>query len=282
MLFASNHIAARVAFDAGAGLVLAIVLRSAVAAIIMSSIAMVKKQSFRVLPVKRPWLAAIGFLIAFQSWCLYSSVAIMPVAISLLLVNAWPVIYIAVSWALGGTRPSLPLILALGVIVSGLALVMNVSSASASLDLSTSQWWLGVFYGLAAAVLLATAMWITNNKLNTMAGSVRSAYSMMIVSSSLLVIGLMGWLPSNFSLPSSIWGYVGLVCLALFYGVASTILFVLAPRLDMSRNSPILNFEPVASVILGYVLLGQVLTPIQLVGGAMVVGGIVIVGLLRS
>lgn len=282
MLFAGNHVSARIAFDNGAGLVLAIVLRSAAAAIIMSSIAMLKKQSFRVLPTKKPWLAAIGFLIAFQSWFLYSSVAIMPVAVSLLLVNSWPVIYIAASWALGGNRPSLHLVLALGVIVTGLALVMNVSSVSANVELTVSQWWLGVFYGLAAAVFLASAMWITNNKLNTMPGSVRSSYSMMIVSSSLLVIGLMGWLPSNFSLPTSIVGYVALVCLAMFYGISSTILFVLAPRLDMSRNAPILNFEPVASVILGYVLLGQILTPIQLIGGAMVVGGIVIVGLIRS
>jgi len=58
------------------------------------------------------------------------------------------------------------------------------------------------------------------------------------------------------------------------------LLFVLAPRLDMASNSPMLNSEPVAALFLAYVLLGQLLNEIQLVGGVIVVVGIVSLGLM--
>lgn len=247
----------------------------------MFTVARVKRQSFKVPVNTRPWLITIGFLIAFQSWSLYSSVAIIPVAVALLMVNSWPVMYIIISWLAGGQRPSLPLAVSLGVIILGLTLVMNVSGVMNDPNLTIGQWWLGIFYGLAAAVVLAFAMWITNNKMSEISGSVRSTYTMLIVSSSLLTIGLLGWLPSNFSLPASFNGYLGLFFLTVFYGVGSTVLFVLAPKLDMTRNSPVLNFEPVASLLLGFIFLGQVLSSIQLIGGALVVAGIVSVGLIR-
>ena len=60
-----------------------------------------------------------------------------------------------------------------------------------------------------------------------------------------------------------------------------TLLFVLAPKLDMNRNAPILNVEPVVSLGLAYVFLGQVLNSGQLIGGAMVVAGIICIGLMR-
>lgn len=281
VLFASNHVAARIAFDDGAGLVLAIVLRSVVAGLIMFTVARVQRQSFKVPVNTRPWLITIGFLIAVQSWSLYSSVSVIPIAVALLMLNAWPVIYITISWLAGGQRPSLPLALSLGVIIFGLTLVMNVSGAMNDPSLTTGQWWLGISYGLTAAVVFAFAMWIINNKMGAISGSVRSSYTMLIVGSSLLTIGLFGWLPSSFSLPASFNGYLGLFLLTVFYGVASTVLFVLAPKLDMTRNSPVLNFEPVASLLLGFVFLGQVLSPIQLIGGGLVLTGIVSVGLIR-
>lgn len=50
----------------------------------------------------------------------------------------------------------------------------------------------------------------------------------------------------------------------------------------MARNSPILNFEPVASLFLGYLFLGQFLNTMQLIGGAIVVLGIMAIGLSRA
>jgi drug/metabolite transporter (DMT)-like permease len=83
------------------------------------------------------------------------------------------------------------------------------------------------------------------------------------------------------AMPESALGWWSLATLALLYGVAFSVLFICLPRLDMARNAPAMNTEPVAALVLGYLVLGQVLTSTQLVGGAMVLSGIVLLGLSR-
>ncbi len=72
----------------------------------------------------------------------------------------------------------------------------------------------------------------------------------------------------------------GLALLACYTAVLF-LLFIFVLRLDMARNAPVMNFEPVASLLLGYIA-GQMLTPSQLVGGAVVVGGIVVLSLSKA
>ncbi|MNF03019.1 EamA-like transporter family protein [compost metagenome] len=53
-------------------------------------------------------------------------------------------------------------------------------------------------------------------------------------------------------------------------------LFVSVPRLNMPQNAPVMNVEPIATLLFGWVLLDQVLSGMQLLGGAIVVTGIVL------
>jgi drug/metabolite transporter (DMT)-like permease len=76
--------------------------------------------------------------------------------------------------------------------------------------------------------------------------------------------------------PADAQGWIGLALLTLFYGTAFSLLFVLMPRLDMARNASALNIEPVAVLVLGWVVLGQALAPLQVVGALLVVAGIVL------
>jgi len=78
-----------------------------------------------------------------------------------------------------------------------------------------------------------------------------------------------------FALPDSPAGWLGLVLLSVLYTVAFTTLFALLPRLGAVNNAPILNFEPIAALILGYLVLGQRVLPIQMVGALLVIGAIV-------
>ena len=62
----------------------------------------------------------------------------------------------------------------------------------------------------------------------------------------------------------------------MLYGIAFTLLFVCVPRLNMAQNAPVMNIEPIATMLLGWALLDQHLSGLQLLGGAVVVGGIVL------
>lgn len=276
-LFASNHIAARFAFDNGAGLILAVLARGLMSLLFMLAIVFINKSSLFIPPHLRKWQVALGLLIAFQSLFLYSAITLIPVPMALLLVNTWPMMFILASWLLGRSQPKLPVLLMLALILVGLFLVLDIDT---SIELETS-WLLGVFFAWFSAVLLAATMWITQYYLAELPGSVRSTYTMMGVLAVVIIVGVLNVVPNGLSLPHNTTGWYGLLSLSIFYGIAITLLFVLAHKLDMARNSPILNFEPVASIFLAYGFLGQVLNSMQLLGGAIVVLGIVSIGFMK-
>lgn len=278
-LFASNHIAARIAFDAGAGVALAILARSSFASVLMTFLAIKQRASFFVAGKDAKWLVIIGVFIAGQSWALYTAVSMIPVPVALLLVNTWPAIYLMFNWLFLGLPISARLAGAMIVIGFGLFLVLNIGAVQFSLN---SDQGLGIALGLSAAMFLASAMWITNHRVSHLPGPVRSSYTMITVA--LMMVGAGLGLPDStiFDLPTTANGFLGIAGLAIFYGIASTILFVWAPKLNMAKNAPILNFEPVASLFLSYWFLNQTLLPIQLIGGLLVIIGVMVIGVQKN
>jgi drug/metabolite transporter (DMT)-like permease len=67
----------------------------------------------------------------------------------------------------------------------------------------------------------------------------------------------------------------------LLYGTAFTILFTLLPKLGVVGNSPILNVEPVAALVMAWLILDQQVATIQFVGALVVVGAVMTLGLRR-
>jgi drug/metabolite transporter (DMT)-like permease len=51
-------------------------------------------------------------------------------------------------------------------------------------------------------------------------------------------------------------------------------MFVLLPRLGAVNNAPIMNFEPIAALVLGSQILGQKVLPVQIAGALLVIGAI--------
>ena len=62
------------------------------------------------------------------------------------------------------------------------------------------------------------------------------------------------------------------------YGSAITSLFVLLPRLGAVNNMAILNFEPIAVLGIAWVLLGQAVSALQVLGAFVVIGAILWMG----
>lgn len=281
-MFAANHVSARLAFDNGTGLLLAVLMRSGVACLILLTLVVVQKKRLWLPPGTWPWQLAVGLLIAIQSVSLYSAVARLPVVIALLLVNTFPIQLALLSWALGGPRPSLRSCLIMGTILIGLLVVLDIPSWFADANAMGPEWLVGIGFGLSAAFAFACALWVTEHRLARVGSTLRSLLTMQTVFIVMIVGGLLGVVPGGMSLPDNSAGWIGLALLALLYGSAFSLLFIFVPRLDMARNAPVMNFEPVASLLLGYIVLGQMLSPSQLVGGAVVVGGIVVLSLSKG
>ncbi|WP_028670914.1 DMT family transporter [Saccharospirillum impatiens] len=281
-LFAANHVAARVAFDDGTGVLLAILTRGSLAFLMMLTLVLAQGHRLSIPAGKRRWQLLLGAMIAGQSLCLYSAVARIPVAVALLLVNTWPLLYALLTWLLGGRRPTLRYALIMTVILVGLVMVLDLGTWLADPTAMGPSWLPGVIMAESAALFFAVAIWVTENRLSQLPGAVRSVFTMVTVLALMAIGGGLGIVPGGLNLPQSQAGWIALASLATLYGTASTVLFVLVPRLNMARNAPVMNLEPVASLFLGFVILGQVLAPVQLLGGAVVLSGIIWLSVMRK
>lgn len=274
--FAGNHIAARIAFDDDTGVLLAILCRSGLTLLALAGLVLWQRQPLGLPAGSWRWQWLLGLLIATQSLCLYSAVARIPVALALLVGNTFPILLALLTWALGGPRPTRRTALLMGLILFGLVLALDVPARLNGSVEANPDWTLGVSLAFCAACVFACALWITDHKLAAVRGPVRSMLTLLIVFASMLVAGAGGLVPAGLALPGSSDGWLALASLVVLYGTAFTLLFVCMPRLNMAQNAPVMNIEPIATLLLGWALLGQQLNTLQLLGAAVVVCGIVL------
>ncbi|WP_017906337.1 EamA family transporter [Pseudomonas asplenii] len=273
--FAGNHIAARIAFDHDTGLLLAILCRSGITLLALAAVVFWQRESLRLKAGTWRWQLLMGVLIATQSFCIYSAVARIPVALALLVGNTAPILLALLNWALGGRAPSRQALLLMGMILLGLLFALDVPQRLGGGG-DESHWLEGVLFALAGAAVFACALWITEHRLAQVRGSVRSLLTLLVVFCVTALLGLSDLLPGGVSPPSAPTGWLALGCLVLLYGLAFSLLFICVSRLDIVRNAPVMNVEPIASLLLGWLILDQLLSGMQVLGGLIVVGGIVL------
>lgn len=280
LMMGANHVAARLAFDHGVDVLTAVSFRSGVTALVVGALVLWTGVPRRLTPRHRRALPAIGVLIALQSFCLYSAVARLPVALALLAFNTYPLSTALWARLLYGHQPERRVLLAMPVLLLGLALALDVLGAASGLG-AAAQWGrigAGVAFALAASVTFGLALVWTQHEAGDLDGRLRTATTMGLVG--LLALAAVG-VQGGFHWPQAAPGWWGLALLTLLYGTAFTIMFTVLPRLGVVGNSAIMNVEPVFALGLAWVFLGQAIAPVQLLGAALVVCTVIWLGLRR-
>jgi drug/metabolite transporter (DMT)-like permease len=278
-VFAANHIAARLAFDHGASVAAAVAVRSGLTAVAM--LALLRLQGIP-LALPRATMArglGIGLLVAVQSYCLYSSVAIIPVALALLAFNTYPMLFVLLAWAADGAHPGRRAFIAMPLALFGLVLALDVVG---TVETMTGRWaeiGVGVGWALGAATSFALVLYLTTRHLQEVDGRMRTLLTMVTTA---VVIGAAGALTGDLSLPADATGWLGLTLLTLLYGAAITALFTVVPKLGAASKTAALNFEPIAALALGWAILGQSMAPRQMLGALIVVGAVLLLGTRRG
>jgi drug/metabolite transporter (DMT)-like permease len=280
-MMGANHVAARVAFNHGVDVATAVVMRSTVTALVIVAILAVQQVRVRFDARQRRFLPLIGLLIGVQSLCLYSSVARLPVALALLAFNTYPIWTALWSALFYRRRPERAMLLAMPVILFGLALALDVLGAASGLG-AAGQWGrigAGVAFALAAAATFGLALVLTQHEAAAVDARVRTATTMGLAAVvALTAVGAQG----GFQLPTAPAGWGGLAALTFLYGTAFTIMFTVLPRLGVVGNSAIMNVEPVFALVLAWAVLGQSIAPVQVVGALVVVGAVMALGLRKG
>jgi drug/metabolite transporter (DMT)-like permease len=280
LMMGANHVAARIAFNNGVDVATAVVFRSVVTATVIVVLLVAQGARVRFTRRHRQMLPVIGLLIGVQSLCLYSAVARLPVALALLAFNTYPIWTAFWARVVYGQRAERAMLVAMPVILLGLALALDVFGAASGLG-AAGQWariGAGVAFALAAAGTFGLALVITQHEAGDVDGRVRTATTMTIAGLvALATVGLQG----GFHLPAAAPGWWGLATLTFLYGTAFTIMFTVLPRLGVVGNSAIMNVEPVFALVLGWLILGQAIAPVQVAGALIVVGAVMVLGMRR-
>lgn len=278
LMMGANHVAARIAFNNGVDVATAVVFRSVITAIALVVLIAVQQVPARFTPRNKRFLPLIGLLVGFQSLFLYSAVARLPVALALLAFNTYPIWIAFWAWLIYRHTAERPLLIAMPVILVGLALALDVFGAASGLG-AAGQWariGAGVAFALAAAATFGIAMVITQHEAADVDGRVRTAATMTVAG--MVALGTVA-LQGGFHLPTAAAGWWGLATLTFLYGTAFTIMFTVLPKLGVVGNSAIMNVEPVFALVLAWLILGQAIAPVQVAGALLVVGAVVALGL---
>jgi drug/metabolite transporter (DMT)-like permease len=220
-------------------------------------------------------LAAVaGCQLAF-----FNAVQTLPVAVALLLEYSGALMVVLWLWLRHGTRPRRLTVAGAAVAVGGLVLVLEVLG-SADLDLR------GVLWGLAAAVGLATYFVLSAQADGGLPPLVVAWGGLAVGGAALLAAGAVGVLPLAAPrtevtlLDVQVSWLVPLLGLSLVAAVVAYVSGIVAARRLGAKVASFVGLtEVLFAIAVAWLLIGQTLRPVQLLGGLLVVAGIALVRL---
>ena len=187
------------------------------------------------------------------------------------LANLQVVLVALAAWALLGERPARNVALAVPLVFGGAVLISGVIGEGAYGDDPA----LGALYGVLTAVAYTGFMLVLREAGRDLRRPAGPLFEATLVATGVAIVAgaLIGDVDLQPSWPAHGW----LLTLALTSQVLGWLLIAVAlPRLPASLTSIVLTVQPVGSVVLGIVLLGEDPAALQLVGVAVIVAGIVV------
>jgi drug/metabolite transporter (DMT)-like permease len=251
----------------------AAIFRCAYALPALGIIALLERRAYGPRPAAQVRLAMLaGIFLALDLVIWHHTIGLMGAGLATVLGNTQVVIVAFLAWLFLGERPPRRTLLALPVVLGGVVLISGVVGTGAY----GSNPGLGVILGLVVGLVYAAFLLVLrhgNADLRRPAGPLFDATLIGALAS--LAIGLpLGEVNLVPSWPAHGW----LLTLALTSQVVGwLIISVSLPRLPAALTSVVLTLQPVASVMLAMVLLGEAPSGIQLVGA-----GTILVGLLLA
>ena len=79
--------------------------------------------------------------------------------------------------------------------------------------------------------------------------------------------------------PVTTLGWIGAAGVVLLQGCSIPLYFAAIPRIGAETSAIINNLQPVTSIVAAFLLFGEAMTASQFAGGAMVIGGILLLQL---
>lgn len=268
--FATLPIFMKFAFAAGANTLTILGFRFILASFILWSILTINHRPFRI-PARQIiqlcLMGAIGY--GTMSFLFALTVETLPASLSTMLLYTYPALVTVISFLVGDERLSWKKIIALLICFSGLALTLGITVPEVKL--------IGLLTGLGAAFVYSCYIVIGNRVLKQVDSLVATTYVCTSAGISFIVIGIFN---SSLIMTLPAFGWMALLGIAIFGTIVGILgFFVGITRIGAANASIISCLEPVITVGLSVFLLGDVLSVLQIIGGALIIAGVVIIQL---
>lgn len=199
-----------------------------------------------------------------------ASVQYITVGLAALLFFTYPPMIAALSFALG-ERVSALRLTAVTISFVGLALMLGFSLE----DVDPRGVGLAL---MAAAATAINAVWLQRSVADQDA-MVVTLWMMAAAATTLLVAALVSGEVRWPTEPTGWWGLAGVV---FFQSTCIPLYFLAIPLIGALRSGVVTNVQPVVSIIAAWAMFGEVLTPVQFLGGALVLGGVLLMQARRA
>jgi len=281
--FGTSGPLARLLIDAGWSSVSVALARLALAALtLLIPMAIMGRRRLATLRHAPLTVIAYGiFGVMMAQLCFFNAVRYLDVAVALLIEYTAPLLVIAYEWLVRGRRPGSLTLVGAGVAVAGLLIVIGGNGIGAVNPVGVA-WACAAAVGLAGYFLLAednpdsTRPAIDPLALATGGLVAGSAIVGLIAATGLLPIQATTKDVTVHSIAMPWWSAV--IAIALMSTVVSYVTGIAAVRaLGVTVASFVALLEVVASGVASWALLGQMLSVSQIVGGAVLLGGVVVV-----
>jgi inner membrane transporter RhtA len=213
------------------------------------------------LPRRDGWIAvALGVLTAVYTWALLTAISAIPLALAILTFYLFPLVATVILGVFGWEKLSWATIGAIVVAFIGLALTLDPGVGN--IDVA------GVSLAFLASLGLGAVVAVSGRVLR--AGDSRPVTLYMATIAATFLIAFC-FVQGGFALPHTAIGWLGFTAAALLYAFAMIAFFIAVSMIGPARSSMLCYAEPVVAAGLGVILLGETLTPVQIIGIALVV-----------
>ncbi len=262
--FACADMLGKVVFLAGGDVVTLLWFRGVVGLALLAVWLRMGKRAAPFAPRER-WIAlGLGLLFAITIYCLFKAIDLMNVSTAILAYFIYPLITGLIGALTGLERLGWRGAAAAIVVFFGLALIVGARPG----DLAFA----GIVLSFVAAVSRAAMLLLTRAYLAHTDARLITWYSMVSSTLVFLVISLATrtWHP-----PLTASGWAALAAISVVTVVAIGAVFVSANRVGPFRTALVMNLEPLLAAVGSAVALGDVITPVQALGGVIMLAALV-------
>lgn len=266
--FGTLSIFAKLAYRNGLGTEQLLAFRFSLAAIGMWAVAFAVGQSpLRLTSRQAASLLAVGgVLYTAQAITYFLALRTLPASLAVLIVYIYPSLVVVAGWLFLGRHVSPWHVGAL--IASFVGVVLLVGGAQFQLGI-------GLVFALAAPLLYTTFILISENVMSSVPPVAASA---MMMAGTAVVLSVIALVQGQLSFPTTPQAWAISVGIAIVPTMVAISLFLAGlPRVGAARASLISTLELVVTVTLAILLLGDRFTPLEAVGGVLVLAAVVVV-----